>query len=127
MKHRSSYYMAFPGHMKNIFILIISMFIAGCISSVQHPYFDIEESCNSFYNANKRWPNSEKELIEYDNNHYKGKINWTAISDFSIKKISEDQLYIIYSEQEWYGKNTVSGSIYRPIVEVNINYNNPDN
>ncbi len=112
--------------MKRIYIIMLSLFMAGC-ASTSDPFFNINNSCNRFYNENKRWPSSETELRENEQKFTDHKTDWSSISDFKIMKISDDQAYITYSTMGFLGKNTVSGSIYRPIVKVTIKYNNPGN
>jgi len=107
--------------MKNILILIAIVFISGCASYAIHPFGNIENSCNRFYDNNNRWPSSEKELTDFDKINSKEKTEWGSISDLTIKKISEDEVKITFSVQRCYGKDTVSGSVYRPIIKVNIN------
>jgi len=112
--------------MKNIFAFILFMFITGCVSSSVDPFFNFDKSCNRFYDENKRWPISEHELKECELK-YQDKTDWNTISELSIKKISEDQIHITYSIRRWYGKDTVSGSVYRPTITIKSEENKSDN
>jgi hypothetical protein len=112
--------------MKFIYIIILNLFIVGC-ASISEPFFNLNYSCNKFYNENNRWPSSEAEIRKFEQNDSNCKTDWSTISEFKIKEISKDQIYISYCTPGWLGRNNVSGSIYRPIYKVNINYSNPDN
>ena len=96
------------------------MFIAGCVSSAVDPFFNIDYLCNRFYDKYQRWPVSETELKEYELKYSTIETDWNTISVLSIMKISEDHIYIICDIPRWYGKDTVSGSVYRPKITINI-------
>lgn len=109
--------------MKNIFLLVSVIFIAGCASSAVDPFFNIDHMCNRFYDENKRWPGTEGELKEFGLKNSVINTDWDSISALSIMKISDDQVYITYEMQRWYGKEKVSGSVYRPIIVIKIKAN----
>lgn len=103
--------------------LLLIFSVTGCISSTLDNYSHIDALCQRYYDVHKRWPTLVNDLIEYDRNNTVNKTDWSGITEFSIEKISENQIKITYTKRRWYGNDSVSFSVYRPIVTIRTKVN----
>lgn len=103
--------------------LLLIFSVTGCISSTLDNYSHIDALCQRYYDDHKRWPTLVNDLIEYDRNNTVNKTDWSGITEFSIEKISENQIKITYTKRRWYGNDSVSFSVYRPIVTIRTKVN----
>ena len=101
--------------------------MTGCISATLDNYSNIDSLCQKYYDDQKCWPVLANDLMAYEKNNRSDKIDWSGITEFSIEKISDNQIRVTYSKSRWYGNDSVTFSVSRPIVKVNIKENNEDN
>ena len=109
--------------MKILYSVFLIMLISGCISSTLDNYSQIDALCQRYYDDHKRWPTFVNDLMEYDRNNTANKTDWSGITEFSVEKISENQIKITYTRRKWYGNENVSFSVYRPIVTIRTEIN----
>ena len=111
--------------MKKTIFSLLFIFMTGCISATLDNYSNIDSLCQKYYDDQKCWPVLANDLMAYEKNNKSDKINWSGITEFSIEKISDHQIRVTYSRRRWYGNDSVTFSVFRPVV--NIKENNADN